>query len=208
MIRVLIADDHALVRSALRRCLAAERDIVVVGEAETPEQAIAAARALRPDLVLLDLLFPGATGYEAIPQLEEASPVTKVLVCSALADSGAVHLALAAGAAGYVAKGASARELVAAIRLVADGERYIDPVVATELDLLGMPTLREPMSEREREVLHLLALGYAGPEIGKKLHIPARTVDAHRARIMRNLQLRTHAELVLFALAHGLIAGA
>jgi two-component system, NarL family, response regulator NreC len=206
VIGVLIADDHALVRAALRRCLAAEGSISAVAEAETPEQAIAEARALRPDVVLLDLLFPSSMGYEAIPRLVEASPVTKVLVWSALADSEAVRLALAAGAAGYVAKGASARELVAAIRLVAAGEGYIDPVVATELDLLGTATLTEAMSDRERDVLHLLAVGYAAAEIGRKLHISARTVDEHRARIMRNLQLQTRAELVLFALAHGLIS--
>jgi DNA-binding NarL/FixJ family response regulator len=206
VIRVLIADDHALVRAALRRCLADEGGISAVAEVETPEAAIAEAHALRPDVVLLDLLFLSSTGYEAIPRLVEASPVTKVVVWSALADSEAVCLALAAGAAGYVAKGASARELVAAIRLVAGGERCIDPVVATELDLLGSTTLTEPMSDRERDVLHLLAVGYATAEIGSKLHIPARTVDEHRARIMRNLQLQTRAELVLFALAHGLIS--
>jgi two-component system, NarL family, invasion response regulator UvrY len=208
VIRVLIADDHALVRSALQRCLAVESDIAVVGEAETPEQAIAEARALQPDLVLLDLLFPRVIAYEAIPRIGEVSPVTKVLVCSALADSEAVRLALATGAAGYVAKGASARELVAAIRLVAAGERYVDPVVATELDLLGTAALPEPMSDRERDVLHLLAFGYADPEIGTMLHISKRKVDAHRARIMRNLQLQTRAELVLLALAHGLISRA
>jgi DNA-binding NarL/FixJ family response regulator len=104
VIRVLIADDHALVRSALRRCLAVESDIAVVGEAETPEQAVAEARALQPDLVLLDLLFPRAIAYEAIPRIGEVSPITKVIVCSALADSEAVRLALETGAAGYVAK--------------------------------------------------------------------------------------------------------
>jgi DNA-binding NarL/FixJ family response regulator len=205
MIRVLIVDDHALIRSGLRSRLDAEKDIETAGEAETAEQAVVQARALQPDLVLLDLLLPRASGYDAIPRIREVSPGAKVLVCSAMTGASSIRQALTAGADGYVAKRVSGDDLVTAIRRVAQGERYVDPSLGAKLVVADSATLDEPISDRERDVLHLLALGYTNQEIAKKLFISVRTVDTHRAHIMRKLDLATRAELVLYALSQGLI---
>jgi DNA-binding NarL/FixJ family response regulator len=205
MIRVLLVDDHELFRAGMRSRLESERDITPVGEAGTAEQAIARARSLQPDLVLLDLLLPRNGGCEAIPELTKVSPGSKVLIVSSQTAPSAVRQAITAGAAGYVAKRASDCELVRAIRRIAAGERYVDPDLGASLVVGdGSPAL-DPLSEREREVLHLLGLGHTNHEIGKKLFISVRTVDTHRAHIMRKLRLETRAELVLFALANGLI---
>jgi len=205
MIRVLIVDDHALMRSGLRSRLASETDINPVGEAESAEQAVIKARALQPDVVLLDLLMPRASGYEAISGVAKVSPQSKVLVCSAMTGASSVRQALAAGADGFIGKRASDVDLVAAIRGVAGGESYVDPALGAKLVVSETAALREPISERERDVLHLLALGYTNPEIAKKLFISVRTVDTHRAHIMDKLELSSRAELVLYALANGLI---
>ena len=205
MIRVLIVDDHALMRSGLRSRLASETDINPVGEAESAEQAVIKARALQPDVVLLDLLMPRASGYEAISGVAKVSPQSKVLVCSAMTGASSVRQALAAGADGFIGKRASDVDLVAAIRGVASGESYVDPALGAKLVVSETAALREPISERERDVLHLLALGYTNPEIAKKLFISVRTVDTHRAHIMGKLELSSRAELVLYALANGLI---
>jgi DNA-binding NarL/FixJ family response regulator len=205
MISVLLVDDHELFRAGLRSRLETESDITPVGEAGTAEQGVMKARSLRPDLVLLDLLLPRKSGCAAIPELTKASPETKVLVVSSQTAPSSVRQAMRAGAAGYIAKRASDGELVRAIRRVAAGERYVDPDLGASLVVAdGSPAL-DPLSERERDVLHLLALGYTNQEIGKKLFISVRTVDTHRAHIMRKLRLETRAELVLFALANGLI---
>jgi len=205
MIRVLLVDDHALFRVSLKMRLEQENGIVPVGEAETAEQAVARARVLEPDLVLIDLLLPRKSGYEAIPEILEASPESRVLVVSSQTGPTAVRQAIIAGAHGYVPKRASDTEVIEAIRRVAAGERYVDPDLGAQLVVAdGVPEL-EPLSDRERDVLHLLALGHTNQEIGKTLFISVRTVDTHRAHIMRKLRLGTRAELVLFALAHGLI---
>jgi DNA-binding NarL/FixJ family response regulator len=205
MIRVLIVDDHGVIRSGLRSRLAAEKDIETVGEAESVEQAVIKARALQPDLVLLDLLMPRTSGYEAIPLLIQVSPQSKILVCSALSGASSVRQALSAGAQGYLSKRVSGTDLLTAIRRVAGGERYVDPTLGAKL---VSPTTGGlgAISERERDVLHLLALGYTNQEIASKLFLSVRTVDTHRAHIMRKLELATRAELVLYALANGLIA--
>lgn len=205
MISVLIVDDHALFRAGLRCRLELEHDITPVGEAATAEAAVSKARALQPDLVLLDLLLPGTSGHEAIPELTRVSPRSRVLVVSSQAAPSSVRQALSAGAAGYVPKRASDQELVAAIRQVAAGEGYVDPDLGAKLVVPDRSAALEPLTERERDILQLLALGYTNQEIGKKRYISVRTVDTHRAHIMRKLGLETRAELVLFALANGLI---
>ena len=205
MISVLIVDDHALFRAGLRSRLELEQDITPVGEAATAAQAVSKARALQPDLVLLDLLLPGTSGHEAIPELAKVSPRSRVLVVSSQAAPSSVRQALSAGAAGYVPKRASDEELVAAIRQVAAGEGYVDPDLGAKLVVPDRLAALEPLSERERDILQLLALGYTNQEIGRKRFISVRTVDTHRAHIMRKLGLETRAELVLFALANGLI---
>jgi two-component system, NarL family, response regulator NreC len=205
MIRVLIVDDHELLRAGLRSRLAGETGIAIVGEADTAERAVLLARKLQPDLILLDLLLPKKSGYDAIPELAEVAPEAKVLVVSSQAAPSSVRRALSAGAAGYLPKRSSDRELVTAIRLVAGGAGYVEPDLGSKLvNPSGSPAL-EPLSERERDIIHLLALGYTNQEIGQKLFISVRTVDTHRAHIMRKLQLETRAELVMYALANGVI---
>jgi two-component system, NarL family, response regulator NreC len=205
MIRVLIVDDHELLRAGLRSRLEHEPGIAVVGEADTAERAVLMARKLQPDLILLDLLLPRKSGADVIPELAEVAPDAKVLMVSAQAVPSAVRSALTAGAAGYIPKRSSDGELVAAIRLVADGGGYVEPALGAKLVTpKGSPAL-DPLSERERDVIQLLALGYTNQEIAGKLFISVRTVDTHRAHIMRKLRLDTRAELVMFALANGVI---
>jgi two-component system response regulator NreC len=205
MINVLIVDDHELLRAGLRSQLEREPGMAVVGEADTAERAVLMARRLQPDLILLDLLLPKKNGYDVIPELAEVAPQARVLVVSSQAAPSSVRRALSAGAAGYLPKRSSARELVAAIRLVAGGGGYVDPELGAKLVTPnGSPAL-DPLSERERDIIQLLALGYTNQEIGGKLFISVRTVDTPRAHIMRKLQLGTRAELVMFALANGVI---
>jgi two-component system, NarL family, response regulator NreC len=203
--RVLLVDDHELLRAGLRSRLEQESGIEVVGESESAERAVVLARALQPDLVLLDLLLPRRNGFEAIPEILRVAPDARVIVISSQTAPSSVRRALTAGAAGYLPKRASDRELVAAIEQVTRGSRYVDPEVGATLVVEKVASALDDLSERERDVLQLLALGYTNQEIGKKLYISVRTVDTHRAHIMRKLRLETRAELVLFALAHGLV---
>jgi DNA-binding NarL/FixJ family response regulator len=208
MIRVLLVDDHALFRSSLRVRLDREDDITTIGEAGTAEQAIAKARVLQPDVVLLDLVLPRKDGYSAIPELLKASPSAKVLVVSSQTQPTSVRRAIVAGARGFVPKRSSDTELIQAIRRVGAGEQYVEPNLGARLVVDDSSPELMALSERERDVLPLLALGYTNQEVGKRLYVSVRTVDSHRATIMRKLRLETRAELVLFALANGLIGAA
>jgi len=205
MIRVLLVDDHELLRAGLRSRLEGEYGISVVGEANSAEQAVVMARKLQPDLILLDVLLPKKSGIEVIPELAQVAPQARVIMVSSQAAPSSVRRALQAGAAGYLPKSSSDSELVTAINLVAGGGGYVDPELGAQLvNPNGSPAL-EPLSERERDVVYLLALGYTNQEIGQRLYISVRTVDTHRAHIMRKLQLESRAELVMFALANGVI---
>ena len=205
MFRILIVDDHDLLRAGLRSRLESEPGMAVVGEADTSERAVSQARKLQPDLVLLDLLLPRKGGYDTIPELLAVAPEARILVVSSQAAPSSVRRALSAGAAGYLPKRSSDRELVTAIRAVAEGGGYVEPELGARLVTPnGSPAL-EPLSERERDVLHMLALGHTNQEVGKKLFISVRTVDTHRAHIMQKLDLETRADLVMFALANGVI---
>jgi DNA-binding NarL/FixJ family response regulator len=205
VIRILIVDDHELLRAGLRSRLEREPGIAVVGEADTAERAVLMARKLQPDLILLDLLLPRKSGADVIPELADVAPDANVLVVSSQAVPSSVRRALSAGASGYLPKRSSDVELVAAIRLVADGAGYVEPALGANLVTpKGSPAL-DPLSERERDVIQLLALGYTNQEIAGKLFISVRTVDTHRAHLMRKLGLETRAELVMFALANGVI---
>jgi two-component system, NarL family, response regulator NreC len=205
VIRVLVVDDHAVFRSSLRVRLEQEDGIVPVGEAGTAEQAVGRTHVLKPDVVLIDLLLPRKSGYEAIPEILDACPDTRIVVVSSQTAPTAVRQAISAGAHGYVPKRASDTEVIAAIHRVAAGEGYVDPALGAQLVVPDEVPALDPLSDRERDVLHLLALGHTNQEIARKLFISVRTVDSHRAHIMAKLGLETRAELVLFALANGLI---
>ncbi len=208
-IRVLIVDDHAVVRAGLRRVLEAEPDLETVGEAENAERAVFAAIELKPDVVLMDVVMPGQSGIEGMPALLQAVPEAKVLVLSMQDDPRYVREAFAAGARGYVLKEAADTEVVGAIRAVAAGESYVHPVLGARLVAAEAEERRraqdDPLSEREREVLRLLALGHTNQEIAKLLFISVRTAETHRAHIMQKLRLGSRAELVRYALAEGLL---
>jgi DNA-binding NarL/FixJ family response regulator len=208
-IRVLIVDDHAVVRAGLRRVIEAESDLEAVGEAATAERAVFAAIEQKPDVVLLDVVMPGQSGIEGMPALLQAVPEVKVLVLSMQDDPHYVREAFEAGASGYVLKEAADTEVVGAIRAVAAGERYVHPALGARLVAADAEERRraedDPLSEREREVLRLLALGHTNQEIAKLLYISVRTAETHRAHIMQKLRLGSRAELVRYALSEGLL---
>jgi two-component system response regulator NreC len=207
---VVVVDDHAVVRSGLRLLLENQDDIEVVGEAGNAKDAIFRARALKPDVILLDVVMPGESGIEVLPQLKKESPETKVLVLSMQDDPSYVREAFAAGASGYVLKEAADEEVVAAVREVAGGGSYVHPALGARLVAAEAAERAaaeaDPLSEREREVLRLLALGHTNQEIAERLYISVRTAESHRAHIMQKLRLTTRAELVRYALSHGLLA--
>ena len=208
-IRVLVVDDHAVVRAGLRRVIDAEDDIETVGEAADADRAVFEAIEAKPDVVLMDVVMPGKSGIEGMPALLQAVPEVKVLVLSMQDDPRYVREAFAAGASGYVLKEAADTELVAAIRAVAAGGSYVHPTLGARMVAADADERRkvtsDPLSEREREVLRLLALGHTNQEIAKMLFISVRTAETHRAHIMQKLSLKSRAELVRYALAEGLL---
>jgi two-component system response regulator NreC len=210
VISVVLVDDHAVVRSGLRLLLEAQHDIEVVGEAGNAKDAVFRARAFKPNVMLLDVVMPGESGIEALPKLLKESPETRVLVLSMQDDPSYVREAFAAGASGYVLKEAADEEVVSAVREIARGGHYVHPalgarMVAAEAQDRAAAEA-DPLSEREREVLRLLALGHTNQEIAEQLYISVRTAESHRAHIMQKLRLATRAELVRYALTHGLLA--
>ena len=210
MIRVVLVDDHAVVRSGLRLLLDGHDDIEVVGEAGNAKDAIFRARALKPDVILLDVVMPGESGVEVLPKLLKESPATKVLVLSMQDDPSYVREAFGAGASGYVLKEAADEEVVSAVRDIASGGSYVHPTLGARLVAAEAQERAaaeaDPLSDREREVLRLLALGHTNQEIAEQLYISVRTAESHRAHIMQKLRLSTRAELVRYALSHGLLA--
>jgi two-component system response regulator NreC len=207
--RVLIVDDHAVVRSGLKLVLDADEGIEPVGEAGTAREAIFEARALKPDVILLDVVMPDQSGLEIIPTLLHENPETKILMLSMQDDPRYVREAFDAGASGYVLKEAADSEVVAAVREVAGGGRYVDPELGARLVAAESEERRraeeDPLSEREGEVLRLLALGHTNQEIAKQLYISVRTAETHRAHIMQKLRLSSRAELVRYAIDRGLL---
>ena len=205
--RVLIVDDHAVVRAGLKLLVDGQQDLEAVGEAGSARDAIFEARSLKPDVVLLDVVMPDQNGIEIVPQLLKENPESKVLVLSMQDEPRYVREAFEAGASGYVLKEAADSEVVAAIREVAGGGRYVHPELGARLVAADSEERKradeDPLSEREREVLRLLALGHTNQEIAKQLYISVRTAETHRAHIMQKLRLQSRAELVRYALAAG-----
>ena len=206
-IKLVIADDHAVVRSGLRMLLEAEPDFEVVAEAGDVTSAIHYVRAHRPDVLILDLNMPGEPSLPAIGTFREDSPGTQVVVLTMQSDPAFAREALRGGALGYVLKEAADAELVEAVRLAAQGRTYLHPELGAKL-AAEPPAPEGPpddLTEREVEVLRLIALGHTNSEIAGQLYLSVRTVESHRAHIQQKLRLTTRAELVRYALDHDLI---
>jgi two-component system response regulator NreC len=211
-VRVLVVDDHAVVRAGLRLLLDAAPGIETVGAAGSAREAVFENRAHKPDVILMDLVMPGENGIEATRRLLRETPGVRILILSMQDDPSYVRESFAAGASGYILKEAADSELVQAVREVAAGGRYVHPALGARLATVGLdgPAKSEAdaLSDREREVLRLLALGHTNQEIARMLHISVRTAETHRAHIMSKLRVQTRAGLVSYALAQGMLAGA
>jgi two-component system response regulator NreC len=208
-ITIVLADDHAVVRSGLRFVLDAEADLHVVAEAGTIDDAVRMAKAHRPTVLVLDLNMPGSmpSSLEALPVLAQDAPATRVVVLTMQEDPQFARRALAAGAKAYVLKEAADSELVEAIRRAAVGEVYLNPrlgaqIAAAPPEPTGPP---DDLTEREVEVLRLIALGHTNADIGNQLYLSVRTVESHRAHIQQKLRRTSRAELVSYAIDHGLL---
>ncbi|MDR7480948.1 MAG: response regulator transcription factor [Armatimonadota bacterium] len=212
-IRILIADDHSIVREGVRMILAGQEDFEVVGEAATGREAVEQARRLRPDVVVMDISMPDLNGIQATEQIRRELPEVQVLGLTMHEEGNYVFELLKVGAAGYVLKRAAAEDLVAAVRAAHRGEAFLYPSVAKMVvqDFLqrASPTEKaqtlDGLTEREREVLTLIAEGHTNQEIANRLYISIKTVQTHRAHIMEKLNLHDRAELVRYAIRKGLI---
>lgn len=207
-IRVMIVDDHAVLRSGLRLVIEREEGLEVSGEAGTAEDALRSFERLQPNLVLMDLEMPGMGGLAGVERLQELHPEVAVLVLSMHGEADDVRRAFEAGASGYVLKTAVDEDLIRAIRAVSNGERYLHPSLGA---VLAQPSQSrgavDELSSREREVLRLLALGHTNQEIAQQLYVSVRTVESHRAHIMTKLRAASRAEMVQHAIAGGLLEG-
>lgn len=210
--KILLADDHAILRAGLRLVLGAQPDLVVVGEASSGAEALALAEQTQPNLILLDLAMPALGGLEALPLLRKMLPDCRILVLTMHDDEGYLRQALRSGAAGYVLKKAVDSELISAVRAVLRGEIYVHPAMTRLLLEDVLPPASTPdsdpwaaLSDREREVLILVARGYTSAEIAERLNLSPKTVETYRGRGMEKLNLRSRAALVQFALAHNLL---
>ena len=206
-ITIVLADDHAVVRKGLRLLVEAEPGLRVLAEAGTVPDALRMARAHRPNVLVLDLNMPGGSGLDAIPTILEQAPSTAIVVLTMQNDPSFARRALQAGALGFVLKEAADDELLGAIRLAAEGETYLNPRLGARLaaqppEPAGPP---DDLSERELEVLKLIALGHTNAEIASQLYLSVRTVESHRAHIQQKTRRSSRAELVRYALEHGLV---
>jgi DNA-binding NarL/FixJ family response regulator len=210
--RIILAEDHTLVRTGMRALLENSKQVQVVGEANNGRQAVDLARQLQPDLVLMDIAMPELNGIEAARQIRLAQPAVRVLMLSMHDDQQYVFEALKSGANGYVLKGAAFQELLTAITTVMGGKNYISPTLSGRVmdDYVRRAQGDQPDSElsklsgREREVLQLIAEGKSSAEVAELLHISVRTVDTHRHNIMTKLEIHSIAGLTKFAIRHGL----
>lgn len=202
--RIVIADDHAVVRTGLRLLIETQIDMEVVGEAEDATEALAQVRTLKPDIVLLDITMGGGGGLKAQEQIAKTVPETKVLMLSMHSDPAFVRTAMSAGAAGYVSKKTAHTELLKALRTIRAGKRYVDSAVSD--GLLPAVTRKGPvLSQREEQVLLMIALGHSYQEIADRIFVSVKTVETYRARIMEKLELKSRAELVQYAINSGLL---
>jgi len=205
--RIVLADDHTIVRSGLRMLLDAEPGLQVVAEASDVAETVRKVRAYKPDVLVLDLSMPGGPSLAAFPSLQEASPATAIVMLTMEDEPRFARAAMRAGALGFVLKEAADTELVQAVNAAAAGVRYLNPqlgaLIAAQPEAAA--ALPDSLSEREGEVLRLVALGYTNTEIAHKLFLSVRTVESHRAHIQHKAGANTRAELVAYAREHGLV---
>jgi two-component system response regulator NreC len=201
---IVLADDHAVVRSALRMLLDAESDFQVVAEAGNVESAVRYTRGHKPRVLILDLNMPGGPSLAAIPAIQDASPETRIVVLTMQSEPAFAREAMQAGVLGYILKEAADAELVKAVRMAAGGETYLQPELGARL-AAEPPGLPDDLSERELEVLRLIALGHTNTEIAGELYLSVRTVESHRAHIQQKLRLTKRSELVRYALERDLL---
>jgi DNA-binding NarL/FixJ family response regulator len=211
--RILLVDDHRILREGVRAILNAQPDLQVVGEAEDGGDGIRQAQALQPDLVVLDMSMPRTNGIDAIKDIKRVAPGARVMIMSAHKSEEYVFSAIRAGADGYLSKDSGADELVVGVRNVAAGERYLGAQVATQFvgaylggrGMQGAVPAGDTLSPREREVLKLVAEGYRSREIGEYLSISEKTVERHRANLMRKLAVNNVSGLTAYAIERGLV---
>lgn len=210
-IRILLADDHGILRAGLRNLLNAEPDLEVIGEAADGFQVVEMAEQTNPDIILMDISMPNMGGIEALQQLFGKLPASRVLMLTVHEDESLLKKVIRAGASGYVVKRAAESELINAIKTVMQGDIYIHPTMTRALlkDLVTVPDLKpaneNTLTHREVEILRLVARGYTNNQIAQKLSISARTVEGHRANLMGKLDLHSRVELVEYAENHGLL---
>ncbi|MBI2853809.1 MAG: response regulator transcription factor [Chloroflexi bacterium] len=210
-IRIVIADDHAMVREGIRMILAAQPDIEVVGEAADGKQAVEQVRLLMPDIALMDVAMPGLGGLEAALEIRKLAARTRILVLSQYDNKEYIFRLLKAGASGYVLKSAAGKELVNAIRAVQEGGSFLDPSITSAViegyvkSTVMASSAYEDLSDREKQVLKLIAEGYTSKQIADTLCISVKTVMAHRTNIMDKLNIHNRAELIKYAITKGLI---
>ena len=204
-IRVVIADDHAVVRRGLRQLLDAAEGFEVVAEAADLESARRYVRGHRPDVLVLDLNMPGGSSLEGIPEIRAECPGTEIVVLTMQNEPAYARHALGAGALGYVLKESAESELVEAIRRAAEGDTYLNPRLGARVAAEPPPGRPDGLSQREVEVLRMIALGHTNAEIAERLYLSVRTVETHRAHIQQKLHLGSRSELVRYALDHKLV---
>jgi two-component system response regulator NreC len=213
-IRILLADDHTLIRGGLRLLAEQQPDLVVVGEAEDGRQAVAMAAALKPDVAVLDIGMPNLNGIEAAKQITEGESRAAVVILSMHADETYILRALKAGARGYLLKDSTESDLARAIRAVAEGKSFFSPAVSKvlledyvrKLQRTGGEDSYELLTPREREILQLIAEGKSNKDVANLLHLSVYTVETHRANIMEKLKLKSVPELILYAVRKGVIS--
>jgi two-component system response regulator NreC len=204
-VRIVLADDHVVVRTALRMLLEAEPEFEVVAEAGNADDAARKVRGHHPDVLVLDLNMPGGSGLGVLPRIRDESPDARIVVLTMQSEPAFAREAMQAGALGYVLKEAADAELVKAVRMAAGGETYLQPALGARLAAEPPDGAPDDLSERELEVLRLIALGHTNSEIAEQLYLSVRTVESHRAHIQQKLRLTTRSELVRYALERGLV---
>lgn len=209
MIKIFVADDHSLIREGIKNIISREYDMSVVGETADPLKIIELTQQIKPDLLILDLSMPGKSGLDVLKEIKSVSPETKVLIMTMLPEDQFAKRTLKAGASGYLTKDSAPDELVSAIRKIINGKKYISPSLAEKLaDDLDETSPKEPhelLSDREFQVLKMIAAGKSQTEIADELSIGISTVNTYRARILEKLNLHTNAELIHFAYNNKLI---